>query len=142
MLKRLHFFQTSLQHGVLLLGFLLKKAGIFGVKRGKADIGAVKMAMKCLKNGERLLMFPEGTRHQDGDMRDAKTGCAMVAVRTGVPIVPVYVPMEKKWFRFTKVVFGEPYYPQFEGVKANAEDYRIISDDLLERIRALEVQSL
>lgn len=140
--RQIHAMAKEELMNIPLLGGLLKRAGIFGVKRGKADIGAIKKAMRCLKDGERLMMFPEGTRHQDGEMRDAKTGCAMVAVRTGVPIVPVFIPAKKKLFRFTKVVFGEPYYPQVAGTKANAEDYRIIADDLLERIRALEVQSL
>ena len=94
--------------------------------------------MKYLKDGEKLLMFPEGTRHQDGDMGDAKTGCAMLAVRTGVPIVPVYMPAEKKWFRFNPVVFGEPYYPQVVGRKGTSEEYRAIAAERMERIEALK----
>ena len=46
---------------VPVIGWLLKKAGVFAVDRGKSDVGAIKHAMKCLKNGEKLLMFPEGT---------------------------------------------------------------------------------
>ncbi len=52
-----------------LIGWVLKHGGIFGVKRGKADVAAIKTAMKYLKDGEMLLMFPEGTRHQDGECR-------------------------------------------------------------------------
>lgn len=125
-----------------ILGWILKKGGIFGVKRGESDITAIKTAMRYLKGGEKLLMFPEGTRHQDGDMGDAKTGCAMLAVRTGVPIVPVYVPAVKRWFHRNPVVFGEPYYPVYQGKKATAEDYRVIADDLMERIRSLEAEVL
>lgn len=77
------------------IGWVLKHGGIFGVKRGKADVAAIKTAMKYLKDGELLLMFPEGTRHQDGEFGDAKTGAAMLALRTGVPIVPIYLPAEK-----------------------------------------------
>ena len=94
------------------IGWVLKHGGIFGVKRGKADVAAIKTAMKYLKDGELLLMFPEGTRHQDGEFGDAKTGAAMLALRTGVPIVPIYLPAEKKWFRWNPVVFGEAYYPK------------------------------
>lgn len=121
-----------------ILGWLLKKAGIFAVERGKSDIKAIKTAMKYLKSGEKVLMFPEGTRHKDGEFGDAKTGAAMLAVRTGVPIVPVYVPTEKKWFRRTPVVIGEPYLPQVEGKKGTAEKYHAIAEDLVEHIRALE----
>ena len=119
------------------IGWVLKHGGIFGVKRGKADVAAIKTAMKYLKDGELLLMFPEGTRHQDGEFGDAKTGAAMLALRTGVPIVPIYLPAEKKWFRWNPVVFGEAYYPKApEGRKPTPEDYHAVADDLMERIEA------
>lgn len=124
-----------------VIGYILKKAGIFGVQRGKSDVGAIRTAMKYLKGGEQLLMFPEGTRHQDGEVGDAKTGAAMLSLRCGVPIVPVYVPPEKKWFRRTPVVIGEPYYPHVEGKKGTTEEYRAIAEDLMARIEALEAQA-
>ena len=121
-----------------VLGWILKHGGIFGVKRGQSDVAAIKTAMKYLKAGEKLLMFPEGTRHQDGEFGDAKTGAAMLAVRTGVPIVPIYMPAEKKWFRLNPVVFGQPYYPKVAGRKGTAEEYRAIAEDLMRRIEALK----
>lgn len=124
-----------------VLGWLLKKGGVFGVKRGKSDVTAIRTALTCLKNGENLLLFPEGTRHQNGDMGDAKTGAAMLAVRTGAPIVPIYIPAEKHWFRFTPVVFGEPYYPKVAGRKGTSEEYRAIAEDLMGRIEALKPQA-
>ena len=121
-----------------IIGWILRHGGIFGVKRGQADVAAVRTAMKYLKDGEKLLMFPEGTRHLDGEFGDAKTGAAMLAVRTGVPIVPVYLPAEKRWFRFTPVAFGEPYHPKVAGRKGTTEEYRAIAEDLMERIEALK----
>jgi len=77
--------------------------------------------MKFLKSGEKVLLFPEGTRHKDGEAGDAKTGAAMLAVRTGAPIVPVYVPAKKRWFRRTPVVIGAPFTPQIQGKRGTAE---------------------
>lgn len=129
-----------------VIGWLLKKAGIFAVERGKSDIGAIKTAMKYLKGGENVLMFPEGTRIKDGvdkygNGSEAKSGAAMLAVRTGAPLIPVYIPPKKRWFRFTTVVVGEPYYPQVVSQKGSAEEYQAIADDLMERIYTLEGQS-
>lgn len=124
-----------------VLGWLLNKAGVFAVNRGKADVTAVKRALKCLKDGDKLLMFPEGTRSKDGDLGEAKTGAAMFAIRTGVPIVPMYIPARKKWFRRTPVVFGEPFMPQIAGKKGTPEDYERVAGELMERIAALEVQA-
>lgn len=121
-----------------LLGWILKKAGVIPVDRGKSDVKAIKESMRVLKEGKKLLMFPEGTRVKSGEDQAAKAGAAMLAVRTGVPLVPVWVPARLGWFRRTPVIFGEPYYPQIpEGQKPTAEDYRRIADDLLERIKAL-----
>lgn len=120
-----------------VIGFLLKKAGIFGVNRGKSDIAAVKEAMRVLRAGEKLLMFPEGTRVREGETSEAHTGAAMLSSRTGTPLVPVYISPRKRIFRKTAVIFGEAYHPEFEGRKPTADDYQRIADDLLVRVRAL-----
>lgn len=124
-----------------VLGWLLKKAGVFAVERGKSDVGAIKRAIKCLKSGDKLLLFPEGTRSQNGELGEGKTGVAMLSIRTGAPILPIYIPAEKKWFRRTPVVFGEAYTPQVEGRRGSAEEYALIADDLMKRIADLEVQA-
>lgn len=120
-----------------VLGFILKKAGIIGVKRGKADVSAIKESMRVLKNGEKLLLFPEGTRVKEGETGEAHTGAAMFATRTGVPIVPIYISPKKRWFRRTEVRFGEAYRPEYEGRRPTPEDYQRIADDLMARVQAL-----
>ena len=125
-----------------VIGFLLKKAGIIGVNRGKSDMGAVKECLRVLKKGEKLLMFPEGPRVKDGEDSQAHTGAAMFATRTGTPLVPVYISPQKRRFRKTAVVFGEPYHPKFEGRKPSADDYQRIADELLAGIKALGEQAV
>ena len=120
-----------------VVGWLLKKAGIIGIKRGKADVTAVKESMRVLRNGEKLLLFPEGTRVKEGEVSEAHTGAAMFATRTGAPILPIYIQPKKRLFRRTTVVFGQPYQPEFEGRKPTPEDYQRIADDIMRRIREL-----
>lgn len=122
---------------VPVLGFLLKKAGVIGIKRGKSDVAAIKESMRVLKSGEKLLLFPEGTRVKEGESGVAHSGAAMLATRTGVPILPVYISPNKKWFRTTRVIFGQPFIPGFEGKRPTSEDYERISEDLMVRIKAL-----
>lgn len=141
--RQLHAMAKAEFMSIPVLGALLRKAGIFGVARGKSDVAAIKTAMRYLKNGENVLMFPEGTRIKEGmdkygNESEAKAGAAMLAVRTGAPLVPVYIPTKKRWFRFTTVVVGEPYYPQVEGKRVSAEDYQAVAEDLMKRIYALE----
>lgn len=120
-----------------VVGWIAKKAGVIGVKRGNADITAIKECMRVLRSGEKLLMFPEGTRVKEGESVDAHSGAAMLATRTGVPILPVYITPNKKKVKKVKVIFGEPYLPQFEGRKATPEDHHRISEELMKRIRCL-----
>lgn len=124
-----------------VVGWLLSKAGVFAVDRGKSDVAAVKRAIKCLKDGDKLLVFPEGTRSKDGEMGEAKTGVAMFATRTGSPIVPIYIPAEKKWFRRTPVVFGEPFTPRVAGRKGTSEEYEAVAGNLMDRIAALKEEA-
>ncbi|MBE6956351.1 MAG: 1-acyl-sn-glycerol-3-phosphate acyltransferase [Ruminococcaceae bacterium] len=120
-----------------VLGWLLRHAGIFGVDRGAADIGAVKTALRHLKEGRKLLLFPEGTRVSEGESVEAKTGAAMFATRTGSPLLPVYITPHKRMFRRNLVVIGQPFEPKFEGRKCTAEELRAVADELMARIYAL-----
>lgn len=120
-----------------VIGWALQKAGVFGVDRGNADIKAVKTALKTLKDGNRLLIFPEGTRVHEGEAVEAKTGAAMFATRTGVPMMPVYIQRKKKLFRPNVVVLGKPYMPEFAGRKPTPDELDMISNDLMERVRKL-----
>lgn len=138
--KRRHVMRAMAKAEVMrlpVIGWILGKAGVFGVDRGAADVNAVKTALRFLKQGDKLLMFPEGTRVVEGESVEAKTGAAMFSVRTGTPILPVYIPAKKNWFRPTTVVIGQPFLPQVAGRKGTSEEYRAIADDLMERIRAL-----
>ena len=138
--RRKHIMRAMAKAEIMrvpVIGWLLGKAGVFGVERGSADINAVKTALRVLKEGYKLLMFPEGTRVGEGESVEAKTGAAMFAVRTGSPIIPVYIPAKKRWFRPTPVVIGQPYYPQVAGRKGTSEEYRAISDELMKRIHTL-----
>ena len=120
-----------------VVGWILGKAGVFGVDRGSADLKAAKTALRCLKENRKLLMFPEGTRVHEGESVEAKAGAALFATRTGSPLLPVYIPTKKKLFRPNTVVIGKPYYPQIAGRKATNDELQAIAADLMDRVHAL-----
>ena len=125
---------------VPVIGPILRLVGVFGVDRGKSDVGAIKHALRLLKEGRKLLLFPEGTRVKEGADVEAKTGAAMLALRAGVPIVPVWIPSKRKWFRRTDVLIGEPFFPQAAGRRPTAEDYDRVTEEMMTRIEALKEQ--
>ncbi len=120
-----------------LLGFFLKKLGIFPVKRGGNDLTAMKTAMKVLGGGNRLLVFPEGTRVEEQGEVEAKGGVTMMATRTGVPMVPIYCGGKHKFLRKTTIVFGKPYMPIIAGRRPTPDENRAIAQEILDRIYAL-----
>ena len=120
------------------IGWILSKAGVFGVNRDNTDLKAVKTAMKFLKEGDKLLMFPEGTRVEEEGGGVAKGGVAVMASRTGTPMVPVYCGTKQKFLHRTTIVFGEPYSPVIAGRRATAEESRQAAEEILRRIYALD----
>lgn len=121
-----------------VLGFILRKLGIFPVKRGGNDLTAMKTAMKVLAGGNRLLVFPEGTRVEEQGEVEAKGGVTVMATRTGVPMIPVYCGERHKFLRKTTVVFGEPYIPVIAGRRPTPEENRGIAEEILKRIYDLK----
>ncbi|MCC8122855.1 MAG: 1-acyl-sn-glycerol-3-phosphate acyltransferase [Oscillospiraceae bacterium] len=134
----LHFMAKAELVRIPIFGAIIRAAGVFGVERGASDIGAVKQSMKLLKDGRKLVIFPEGTRSKNGEIGEAKTGAAMIALRCGVPMLPVYIPHKKKWFRRTTVVIGAPYMPEIAGKKPTQEEYQTASEELMHHIRELK----
>ena len=120
-----------------LLRRLFLALGAFPVDRGGNDVNAMKTAIKCLQGGERLLLFPEGTRVENAGDTGAKGGAVMFATRTGVPMIPIYCGGRHKFLRRSRIVFGEPYIPQFAGRRPTAEENHQFAEELLRRIYRL-----
>ena len=96
---------------------------VFPVKRGAADKAAIKTAVKILKNGDCLGIFPEGTRSKTGRIGKAEPGVSLIAAMTKVPIIPAAIVNTNKIFsaevKFPRlaVIYGKPM--KFDG---NAKD--------------------
>jgi len=105
-------------------GWFLYKMGAIPVKRGEADIDAVKCVLKVLKDGKKLMMFPEGTRNKKGtqDMAEFKSGAARFAVKTKSPIVPMMYYSSPKLFRKNWLYIGEPFtVEEFYGARTQED---------------------
>ena len=130
---RLHVMAKNQLFKNPILGWIMTKLGAFPVDRGGSDLAAVKTAIQSIKSGDNLMVFPEGTRvEREGDVR-AKGGAAMIAVRTGAILVPVFVDGKKRLFRRTRLIFGEPYYPTISGRHGTADELQEIADTVLKK---------
>lgn len=71
--------------------FFLRKLNAFPVNRTSIDTGALRKAIQHLKRGEAVVIFPEGTRSRDGRLLPVKAGIGLVAVSSGVPVLPAFI---------------------------------------------------
>ena len=122
--------------------------GAFPVNRGGADIQAVKTAIQTIQSGHNLLIFPEGTTIRNGIGKadslpaHAHSGAAVIGVRTGAILVPVFVDGEKRTFHRTRIIIGQPYTPVYTGRRGTAEEMQKIADELLREVYALGGQQV
>jgi len=94
-----------------LVGAFISWLGAFPIKRGKADVESIKTSIRLLNEGHIVGIFPEGTRMRNRDRNKIKVhrGAAMIALRAGVPIIPVAIEASYKPFSKVRVVFGKPF---------------------------------
>ncbi|MDR1134167.1 MAG: 1-acyl-sn-glycerol-3-phosphate acyltransferase [Synergistaceae bacterium] len=90
---RLRYLAKESLFRVPLLNFFIRVLGAVPVRRGDSQrAGAVmKLLLALLKEGESVLLFPEGSRTADGRLKPLEAGVAYLSVKTGVPVLPVYV---------------------------------------------------
>ena len=72
-----------------VIGWLATNGGVHPVDRSKADVEAYRLASRILADGGALFVFPEGTRSPTGALQEARDGVALLALRSGAPIVPI-----------------------------------------------------
>lgn len=121
-----------------MFGWVLRKMGAFPVKRGTVDRMAIKQAVRELKNGHVLGIFPEGTRIKKDGLGRFHSGMASLALMTGVPIVPVAVvgtrtlPKKKETIA---ILIGEPVV--VEKQKVNDDKVAELNDRVKQEIEKL-----
>jgi len=130
-----------------VINLLFRFIGAFPVDRQGADLGALREAQSVLHDGILLLMFPEGTRSRDRRLHKGFPGTALIAYRTGAPIIPVAIwgTEHLKWpFLFIKplmhprvhVRIGKPFYPP-KAERITSEQAKSATDDLMRHIAEL-----
>lgn len=110
-----------------IFAWLIRSLGAFPVKRGNGDTAVLDTAVERLKNGENLMIFPEGTRSKDGKVHKGRSGAAVIAARSMCPIVPVGIVFgEKLKFRtkitvkYGKLIEASDYFTDSENVDPRA----------------------
>ena len=119
------------------------------VDQENPEVKTLKTVIRLLKDGERVVVFPEGKRSEHGELNPGQPGVGLMVAKSKVPVLPARIfgayealPRGAKMIKqsHVTVVFGEPlYFDSEEYAKGGAETYQRISDEIMEAIGSLKV---
>lgn len=145
-----HFFARASLFNGALLRFFISRLNTHPLQYGDHELAAMKMACHLLEEGKKIILFPEGERSFNGQLKELKPGAARIALRTKAPIVPVYLEgVFKVWprtrslprlFGKTRCHFGSPLYPSNYAHLPKKEATEKLNQDLMEALCALRTQ--
>lgn len=145
---RLRFLAKAELFEPLFLGTVLKLLGVVPVlKQDSQSAGATLRAfLKVLSEGENVVIFPEGGRSSDGKLQPLEGGAALIALKSGAPVVPAFVagtfeamPVGKKMVKPLRlaVVIGEAIETS-EYAEMGKKGRELLLEKMSSRLSALE----
>lgn len=132
-----------------VLGPLFPEMNVIPVERGGNDMSALREVVKRIKEGNGVVLFPEGTRSKDGNLQPARAGIGLIISKTLAPVLPMRIfgayqafPKHSRSLRLTKitVVIGEPLrFTREEVLPPTRETYQRLGDRVMEAIAAIKI---
>lgn len=105
----IHFIAKKEASTIPVLGFFTKKVKTIFVNRDGNDVRAIIDAQKCLKNGDKIAIYPEGKRNKTSEIfLPFNSGSALIAIRAKAPIIPVVLYKKARFLRRNIVLVGAP----------------------------------
>jgi 1-acyl-sn-glycerol-3-phosphate acyltransferase len=139
--KELYFVVKRELFRLGAFSWLIKNLNTFPITRGQPELSALKKILKKLRQGGIVVIFPEGTRSKDGRLGKPEKGAGLIAIKSNLPVVPVYIqgtyealPVGSRCIRLNpiKVWFGKPISSD---VLKNAKDLEHASNIIMEEIK-------
>ena len=127
------------------IGYFISSFGAFPVHRGQLDRQALRLADRVLAEGLALAMFPEATRSKNAQLQRAFPGSALIALRHGVPILPVAITGTERikglsWMLHRPkitITFGQPFHLPSVNGKASKEELTELTSFMMGHIAEL-----
>jgi 1-acyl-sn-glycerol-3-phosphate acyltransferase len=126
-------------------GYFISSFGAFPVHRGQLDRNALRQAERVLAEGLALVMFPEAARSKNAQLQPAFPGSALIALRNGVPVLPVAITGTERikgfWWIFHRptitITFGQPFHLSPASSKISRTVLNDFTDYIMVRIAEL-----
>lgn len=138
--ERVHFITKQELYKNRFFRYLCNEVEAIPVSRDGQDAKAIMMALRYLKKGEKISMFPEGTRNRtEEELLPLKGGAALFAIKARVPVYPVMCLRKTRLFCRTKIMVGDPIdFSDYYDRPMTAEDYLEAEERI--RTRMLETK--
>lgn len=138
-----HFLAKQSILDAPVLSWWSSHLGAIGVMRNGSDVRTLMDAMKVLRNGEKISIFPEGTRNKvsEEEFLPFHGGAALLAIKTKTPVIPFVICSRPRVFRRTHVVFGEPMeLSEYYDRKLTPEEFEEADEKLKRRLYELRAE--
>jgi len=134
--RQVYFMAKAELFNIPIIGYAVRVSGAFPVHRDVIDHQALRTALRLLQQGEVVGIFPEGTRNKSEGTLQPHLGAAMLALKTGVPVVPIAVIGSRGLIGKLIVRIGQPI--QFDMVvKASKDELQKVSERIMQEINLL-----
>lgn len=110
--RRLFFLVAEIVMKGKLRSLLLKGVGAIKIDRNSTDIEAITKSVDTLKQGYLLTVFPQGGINVADEIDTVKSGAVLMALKAGVPIIPMHILPKAKWYSTRTVVIGNAIDPK------------------------------
>lgn len=128
----IHYISKRGVFTIPVIGPLMRKAKSISVNRDGNDVRGLLDCFKCLKNGEKLGIFPEGTRNKtQEEMLPFRHGAAVMAIKCKAPIIPVVIYKRPRLFRCTHILVGEAFELTEYYDRKNSEEDLFAADEYI-----------
>ncbi|MDN5276475.1 MAG: 1-acyl-sn-glycerol-3-phosphate acyltransferase [Clostridiales bacterium] len=138
-LPRQVFFMAKVElFKIPLLRTIIRHLGAFPVKRGSADLSAIKHSLQVLNEGKVFGIFPEGTRSKTGFLQSFSHGIASIAHKSRAKILPIAIVGQYRLFRPITVKIGKPLnFDDYFDQKSNTELLEKMADEMEQALKSL-----
>lgn len=142
--RQLHYMARDTLQKSRWMKWLMERMQVIPIDRTRGDIGALRSALRVLRQGKSIVVFPEGTRSVDGTLQPAKPGIGFLVAKAGVPVIPAHIQgtynalsKHHRWVRPARVQvrYGEPILPEaFEALAGEPHPYEAAASLVMDRI--------
>ena len=138
--RRMYFLVAEIVMNKKLRAMLLKGVGAIKIDRNGTDIEAIEKSVAKLKKGYLLTVFPQGGISRNDDIVSIKAGTVLLAIKAGVPIVPMHILPRKRWYNTRTVIIGKTINPKdyFQRKFPSTADINNVSAALIDELNRLK----